>query len=345
MIKKKVSIIIPVYNTEKYIGKCLESVCTQSYKNLEIIIIDDGSTDNSIQICMERAKNDCRIKIFQQQNQGVSIARNLGLTHVTGDYIGFIDSDDWVSENMYEILVENLEAVAADVSVIGYACVLDSERIEVKSDRSIQRKYMKRNEMISNWFSGQLFQGFLCDKLFRKELFSSISFPPNVNYMEDFYVGTKLFYRAKCSVYDGRIGYYYVQRQGSLTNGESYYSRISGVRILRKMVRQAQTNNRYIEELYSRYLKYLYQLICDLYMNKEELSKYEEESKYFIKVVKKYYPCISTKYLSIRERFFLLLIYKNVNIKFISYLRFLLQKVKKLLVYFFSNKLRRKGTL
>ena len=94
--KEKISVIIPVYNVEKYLKRCLDSVINQTYKNLEIILVDDGSTDNSGKICDEYAKNDKRIIVIHKENGGVSVARNIGLDICTGDYVNFIDSDDWI---------------------------------------------------------------------------------------------------------------------------------------------------------------------------------------------------------------------------------------------------------
>lgn len=110
-----ISVIIPVYNTEKYIKKCIDSVTTQTYRNLEIIIIDDGSKDRSLDICQEMAKNDSRIRVFHQENKGVSSARNKGLDYATGDWISFLDSDDYLDRDFYETLIN---ATSSNVSII-----------------------------------------------------------------------------------------------------------------------------------------------------------------------------------------------------------------------------------
>lgn len=100
----KISIIIPIYNVEQYLPQCLDSIINQTYKNLEIILINDGSTDNSGKICDNYAKVDNRIHVFHKKNEGVSSARNLGLEKCTGDFIGFVDPDDFIELNMYELL-------------------------------------------------------------------------------------------------------------------------------------------------------------------------------------------------------------------------------------------------
>ena len=104
----KISVIVPVYNVEQYLPQCLDSIINQTYKNLEIICVDDGSPDNSGKILDEYAKKDKRIKVIHQENQGVSVARNTGLDNATGKYIGFVDPDDWIEADYYETLTANL---------------------------------------------------------------------------------------------------------------------------------------------------------------------------------------------------------------------------------------------
>lgn len=103
--KFKISIIIPVYNTEAHLTRTLDSVCCQDYNNLEIIVVDDGSNDASLQLCEQYQSKDPRIIIYKQDHQGVSAARNLGIAHATGEYIGFVDSDDWIEKDMYSFLL------------------------------------------------------------------------------------------------------------------------------------------------------------------------------------------------------------------------------------------------
>lgn len=120
MIEKKVSVIVPIYNAEKYLNKCLESIIGQTYKNLEIILVDDGSPDNSPEICDDWAQKDSRIRVIHKKNGGVSSARNAGIDLAQGDYIGFVDADDWIEPNMYEVLINNAEKFSADKSSCGY---------------------------------------------------------------------------------------------------------------------------------------------------------------------------------------------------------------------------------
>lgn len=109
MENKCISIIVPVYNCEKYIFRCLKSIINQTYKNLQIIVIDDGSTDSTLKICEDIARNDCRIEIYSKENGGVSSARNFGLKKVKGDFISFVDADDFLEANMYSKMIYYLK--------------------------------------------------------------------------------------------------------------------------------------------------------------------------------------------------------------------------------------------
>ncbi|MGP1412122.1 MAG: glycosyltransferase family 2 protein, partial [Peptoanaerobacter stomatis] len=127
-MNNKISIIIPVYNVEKYIERCLDSIITQSYTNLEIILVDDGSTDRSGEICDRYALVDNRIKVLHIKNSGRGEARNVGLAQAKGQYIGFVDSDDWVERDLYRCLMESIEETGADISICAYYECLDENK-------------------------------------------------------------------------------------------------------------------------------------------------------------------------------------------------------------------------
>ena len=124
-MNNKISIIIPVYNVENYIERCIDSLISQSYINLEIILVDDGSTDKSGEICDRYAVVDNRIKVIHIKNSGRGEARNIGLSQANGQYIGFVDSDDWVEKDLYKYLIENIEETKADISICAYYECLD----------------------------------------------------------------------------------------------------------------------------------------------------------------------------------------------------------------------------
>ncbi|MEG0087047.1 MAG: glycosyltransferase, partial [Niameybacter sp.] len=121
------SIIVPVYNVEKYLPKCIESILAQSFTDFEVILIDDGATDKSGEICEEYANKDTRIKIIHKENGGLSSARNAGIELSNGNYIGFVDSDDFIHPQMYEILLREARSSNSDVVICRYKCWNEGE--------------------------------------------------------------------------------------------------------------------------------------------------------------------------------------------------------------------------
>lgn len=128
---KKISIIVPIYNAENHLEKCIKSILTQTVEDLELILVDDGSKDNSLSICKAYANKDSRIKVIHQKNAGVSAARNHGIEVAEGDFIGFVDSDDWIDAHMYEILLEEAKKTNADVVMCDATTVYDSGKTQV----------------------------------------------------------------------------------------------------------------------------------------------------------------------------------------------------------------------
>ena len=129
----KISVIIPVYNVEEYLDKCVTSVLNQTYKNLEIILVDDGSPDNCPKMCDEWAKKDKRIKVVHKKNGGLSDARNSGIEVCTGEYIGFVDSDDYIDKQMYKELLKRIESTNSDMVMCGINCVNDGKVYNLNS--------------------------------------------------------------------------------------------------------------------------------------------------------------------------------------------------------------------
>lgn len=205
-----ISVIVPVYNVEPYLRKCLDSVVGQTYRDLEILIIDDGSTDGSGIICDEY-KVDERVKVFHTENRGLSAARNLGLDEATGDWIGFVDSDDWIEPDMYEVLIDRALEAGADVVECGW--------FQEYEQRAVKRKYLDQKlsgaDALSALIHGSL-SDVSWDKVWKKRCFEEIRFPENRVY-EDIAITYKIFEAAGCVVSIETCKYHYLQRAGSLT--------------------------------------------------------------------------------------------------------------------------------
>ncbi|MBQ8464939.1 MAG: glycosyltransferase [Alphaproteobacteria bacterium] len=211
----KVSVIIPVYNVEPYLKKCLNSVANQTLKEIEIICVNDGSTDNSLQILEEYANKDKRIKIINQKNQGLSGARNSGLKIASGKYVGFIDSDDWIDKNFYEVLVEAMEKNGADFSMAGMRIVgTNGVLIDNNTPNCITENLAEKIKLLPN--------GSVCDKLFSLKLFrdNQLTFPQG-KYYEDNIVLEKLAFYSKTAVFTNEVSYYYFQNTNGICHSVS----------------------------------------------------------------------------------------------------------------------------
>ncbi len=215
----KYSIIIPVYNVEKYLDRCLNSVINQTYKNIEIIIINDGSTDNSKIICNSYKKKDKRIKYFEQKNSGVSIARNVGLENSTGDYVIFIDSDDYVEINAIDIINNHLENKTVDLMIFNYKKLIASTNeiyeIKYKNLDNFSLEYIIHNEKL-------MIRGYLWNKVFKKDSIIE-KFKSQHCYMEDlcFIQENINFFKSFEIIYDSPY-YIYNVNDGSIMNGTEF---------------------------------------------------------------------------------------------------------------------------
>lgn len=171
----KISVIIPVYNTENYIERCLRSIMNQTYRNLEILVVIDGSTDDSLNICKNLQKEDARIIIYEQDNQGVSKARNKGLDLATGDFIGFVDSDDFLELDMYEIMVNHLIKQNADLCRIKAFIYNREGGIEEISKERNTFIYNNKIDIMNVYLQNEL-KIAVWDKLFRREIVKNLRF-------------------------------------------------------------------------------------------------------------------------------------------------------------------------
>jgi glycosyltransferase involved in cell wall biosynthesis len=226
-LKDKISIIIPVYNVEEYLNRCLDSVINQTYKNLEIILVDDGSTDNSGEICDEYAAKDRRIIVVHKVNGGLSDARNMGIRTSTGNFIGFVDSDDYIDKNMYEILFNAIITKNADIAECGFCKVWDNQTI-TKEDSSIITLSIQEFDTIcalKELILSRRFKRTVWNKIYKKELLKDINFPLNrIN--EDEFWTYKVFSRAKIIINIKNVMYFYSQRNNSITNSNKYLGKM-----------------------------------------------------------------------------------------------------------------------
>ena len=213
MGKKLVSVIIPVYKAEKYLKRCIDSVCNQSYSNLEIILIDDGSPDRCGIICDEYAKKDNRIKVLHIQNNGVSNARNQGMKIMTGDYVQFVDSDDYLKEDMTETLVNSLEHHHSDLVICGFCNVNRSGEVE-EYPKEKQGVYEIQKFAIGMLKEPQAYSyGVLWNKLFKADVIRNhkLEFIQNITFGEDFIFNLSYMEKIKTVYVLQKSMYYYLR--------------------------------------------------------------------------------------------------------------------------------------
>lgn len=180
----KLSIIVPVYNVEAYLPECIESILNQNMHDLELILIDDGSSDNCGKICDDYSEKDSRIRVIHQINRGVSAARNAGLRIAMGEYLGFVDPDDFIALNMYEKLISEVESNGCDIAICGFTNY--SEDGNFLSESAVPAGTYSREDLISSIYGmPNPFHGSMCNKIFSRKVLDGLVYDENVVIGED----------------------------------------------------------------------------------------------------------------------------------------------------------------
>ncbi len=218
-MNEKISIIVPVYKVEQYINECINSVIRQTYKNIEIILVDDGSPDKCPNICDDFAKKDKRIKVIHQKNKGLSGARNTGIKISTGKYICFVDSDDFIADDYVEFLYNNLIYNNVDISMCGFVDYYSESKKVCKLVKNIKKIYKKEEAQIYLNILGY-FDVASWNKLYKRELFDNIKFPIDKT-CEDWRIMFKIIDKAEKIYYDSTVKYYYRKRENSITTSKN----------------------------------------------------------------------------------------------------------------------------
>lgn len=276
MDEKLVSVIIPAYNIEDYIGRCLDSIISQTYKNLEIIVVDDGSRDHTGEILDNYAKKDRRIKVIHKENGGVSSARNKGIEAAEGDYIGFIDGDDLIESEMYKTLVDLLEEENADIAHCGYQMVFP-DRIDYYHNTG-KKKIQTTEEGLKDLLSGEMIEPGLVNKLYKKELIKNCRLDETVKINEDLLMNYQLFKLSQKSVYYDITPYSYMIRSSSATGANSLIKkREDALRVLNQ-IKDDCINNNLLSIIYKRYI-YLLMAICRDDLKDRSYIEYQKKQR------------------------------------------------------------------
>ena len=218
----KISVIVPVYKVEKYLNRCVQSIAAQTYENLEIILVDDGSPDNCGQLCDGWAQKDSRIKVIHKPNGGLSSARNAGVAVATGKYVGFVDSDDYIHPQMYEKLYAALVETGADISICGCDYVdekTDAPDLNMRRRSPLKTEVLTREQayrIISEIKDGYAFYVTAWNKLYPRSFFDQLQFKEGFIHEDEFFVHHLFSRCSRIATISDRL-YLYVQRSGSIT--------------------------------------------------------------------------------------------------------------------------------
>lgn len=270
----KLVVIVPVYNVRDYLKRCIESVLNQSFKDFKLLLVDDGSTDTSGDLCDEYALRDGRIEVIHQENMGLSEARNRGINASSEKYIMFLDSDDFIHKDTLKLLYENLKAQGADISVVGHRKIYKNE--EIKKERLENNISVLDNksavELIVEKSNSNMIVAW--GKLYDRSLFKNIRYPKE-KYHEDEFVTYKILYKARRVVVSDAKVYYYLQRDNSITGDRYSLKRLEKLEGLRDAISFFENLCEYKLASYALY-RYLLNLQIAYYRVKFELK---EESR------------------------------------------------------------------
>lgn len=281
-----ISVIVPIYNAEQYIRRCVISLLEQTYRNLEIILVNDGSTDNSEDICKQFLRKDKRVKIVSKQNGGVSSARNKGLEESCGEYVAFVDSDDELFLNAIEVLAKDADEYKADI-VFGTKITYDKNNNVISSYDDGKIEFFEGTENLKNALNGSAQTNSVCAKLFKKEFLNGIKFETGRNINEDGYFLFCCFLKQPKVVQHNVSVYKYFSREGSNSNGkfsEKYLDMIYFCNKKKELVEKYFSEiNKSAENMVVRTNILFLQILC-----RTADKKYNIYKKESVKTIKKY---------------------------------------------------------
>lgn len=301
MKENKLSIIMPVYNVAEYIEKAVLSILQQTYRNIELVLIDDGSTDGSSEICQRLAELDSRICLIRKDNQGVSAARNDGLDIATGEYITFADSDDWVDHDAYEKMMVYLQQTNSDVCVMGFTPEGDDSFVNCLQKEC--KQVLSQNDAINKLIEGKVYTWSIWDKIYRRDLLSDIAFNKDIANGEDLLFNWHAFRKATKVAYIPLHGYHYVQRMSSMTNTFSA-KKMTVMKAFDIIIADCKNESNLLGIIKEKYISTLIGLINSYWMNYNKIkSKYTFPELYEAKCyLQKEWMDIFCSKISVRQK-------------------------------------------
>ena len=294
------SIIVPIYNVEKYLRNCIDSILNQTFEEFELILVNDGSPDSSLEICREYEKKDKRIIVVDKENGGLSDARNVGIDIAKGKYIGFVDSDDWVEENMYETLVYILEKYNADIAQCEYIRA-ENENIQKKEESKITERCFDRELALDNLYNELTVSTVVAwNKIYKRELFYNIRYPKGKLH-EDEFTTYKLIDRANKIAYINKKLYYYRDTPNSIVNSEYNIKRLDYFEALEERMKyfEKQDNKKIVAKTI---IIYYFRLVECYYRDKNINDKEQIEKIIYKKLKLGYAQLIRNKNVKLRNK-------------------------------------------
>jgi len=313
----EISVIVPVYNVEKYLEKCIDSILSQTFKNFEVILVDDGSTDSCGIICDKYERLDNRVKVIHKTNGGLSSARNFGLEIAGGEYVVFVDSDDWIDENMCQELYNEAKENNADIVQCKFIKAYDENAI-ICHNQFNDIEVIGNLDALNNLYNDRCIETVVTwNKLYKRDLFNDITFP-NGKLHEDEFTTYKLLYKANKVVLIGKEFYYYRQTPNSIMNSDFNIRRLDSLEALNQKLEFFKKINN--ELLYKKTIKSYEDILKEYYFKcknikdeKEVLKKIRNEYK------KKFIEYMTNNQVSFKDKvinsIFLIspTIYKNMK--------------------------------
>ena len=317
-MKPEISIIVPIYNVEKYLPRCIESILAQTFTNFELILVNDGSEDDSGEVCDRYAKEDKRIKVIHKKNGGVSSARNAGLKNSIGNYIGFVDPDDYIKKDMFNILYNLCKKNNADISICKNSREINGKVLEGKTDMSI--KELSNNEAMKELFKAELYRFALWNKLFRYKCFEGVLFPEG-RIHEDLSITYKLIASAQKVMFINYEGYIYVKRDLSILTQKYNENRLQSFKAWNEIIE-------FMKQKYENILDYaitcyIYWSIDNIYYILNQVDDEKARKKYLLQMrqyLNKHYTYIrNNKMVAINKKYILLALIYNYYLLIVIY--------------------------
>lgn len=297
-MKEKISIIVTIYCVEQYLNQCIESIISQTHKNIEIILVDDGSPDNCPGLCDEWAKKDSRVIVVHKDNEGLAAARKSGVLNATGEYVGFVDADDTIEVDMFECLLTNALEYDADISHCGYTMIRpEGERIDYYGTGKLV--VQNHDQGLIDLIDGKYIEPTTCTKLYKRNLFQKIEYVTDVSINEDLMLNYSMFSVAQQSVYQDMCKYFYYKHDDSMSRTLSSVQFTDPVKVKQIIYEKSKIENSEVQSaakssLVSQYIRNCFSIKTNGY--KEYRQIYTENRR---KIKQMYRTCD----LSANDRF------------------------------------------